>query len=58
MSSANSVICVNGSLDKAPIKFFLDSGAAISVVNYDVVRQKAIIKATTCAAGANGALWM
>ena len=33
----------------------LDSGAAISVVNYDVVRHKAITKVTTCAVGAKGA---
>ena len=33
----------------------LDSGAAISVVNYDVVRHKAITKVPTCAVGANGA---
>ena len=32
----------------------LDSGAAISVVNYDVVRHKTITKVTTCAVGANG----
>ena len=53
-SSVNAVFCVNGSIHEQPIQFVLDSGAAVSVVNFSVVRQQSITKATTCVVGANG----
>ena len=52
----NTVFCVNGSIGEQPsyIQFLLDSGAAVSVVNFSVVRRQSITKAMTCAVGANG----
>ena len=37
-----------------PIQFLLDSGAAVLVVNFSVVRQQSITEAMTCTVGANG----
>ena len=51
----NAVFCVNGSISEQPIQFLLDSAAAVSVVNFSVVRQQSITKATTCTVDANGA---
>ena len=50
----NAVFCVNGSISEQPMQFLLDSGAAVSVVNFNVVRQQSITKAMTFAVGANG----
>ena len=36
------------------IQFLLDSGAAVLVVNFSVVRQQSITEAMTCTVGANG----
>ena len=40
----NAVFCVNGSIRDQPIQFLLDSGAAVSVVNFSVVRQQSLLK--------------
>ena len=50
----NAVFCVNGCIGELPVQFLLDSGAAVSVVNLNVVKQQPIDKAKTCAVGANG----
>ena len=39
----NVVFCVNGYIGELPIQFLLDSGAAASVVNQNVVKQVNIL---------------
>ena len=53
ISSVNAVFCVNGCIGETSTKFLLDPGAAVSVVNYNVIKTS-ITKAATCAVGANG----
>ena len=52
--NVNAVFCVNGWIGELPIQFLLDSDAAVSVVNHNVVKQQPIDKAKTCAVGTNG----
>ena len=54
LPTVNAVFYVDGYIDKTPTQFLLDSGAAMSVVNYNVVREQPITKVNTCAVGANG----
>ena len=54
LSSRNTVFCVNGHVGEVPTKFLLDSGAAISVLNFDVVKDKLLHQVNICAVGANG----
>ncbi|MCY4092857.1 MAG: hypothetical protein OXF62_18730, partial [Caldilineaceae bacterium] len=54
LPTVNAVFYVDGYIDKTPTQFLLDSGAAMSVVNYNVVREQPITKVYTCAVGANG----
>ena len=46
--------CVNGHIHSTPIKFMLDSGAAVSVVNYQMVRHIPFTAIKTMAVGVNG----
>ena len=46
---------VCGCIGSRPTQFLLDSGAAMSVVNYNVVKCQPIAEIHTHAAGANGA---
>jgi len=50
----SSIVCVNGHIHTAPIKFMLDSGAAVSVVNHNIVKHIPITSIETRAVGANG----
>ena len=52
--SVNSIFSVDGYLHDTHIKFLLDSGAAISVINYNVVRDTPITPIHTRAISANG----
>ena len=54
ISSLNTVFCINGYVGDVPTKFLLDSGAAISVINSDIVRDKPLNQVNICAVGANG----
>ena len=58
LSSLNSEFCINGHVGEVPTKFLLDSGAAISVLNFDVVKDKLLHQVNICAVGANGTPWM
>ena len=55
ISSVNAVFYVCGCIGSSPTQFLLDSGAAMSVVNYNVVKCQPIAKIHTHAVGANGA---
>ena len=50
----NSIFSVNGCIHTTPIKFMLDSGAAVSVVSHHIVRHIPITAIETIAVGANG----
>ena len=54
----NTIVRVNGELGRANVQFILDSGAAISVVNYKCVgepyRNLIQTKGASAAVGANG----
>ena len=52
--SVNSIFSVNGCIHDTHIKFLLDSGAAISIVNYNIVRDAPITPIHTRAISANG----
>ena len=51
LSSLNTVFCVNGG---SAYQILLDSGAAVSEVNLDSVRDKLLNQVNICAVGANG----
>ena len=53
--SVNAVFYVCGRIGSRPTQFLLDSGAAMSVVNYNVVKCQPIAEIHTHAVGANGA---
>ena len=48
LSSLNTVFCVDGHVGEVPTKFLLDSGAAISVLNFDVVKDKLLHQVNIC----------
>ena len=54
VSNVNSIYCVNGFIGETPINFLVDSGAAMSVVHYNLVRHLHFMSTTSCAVGANG----
>ena len=54
--SVNAVFYVCGCIGSRPTQFLLDSGAATSVVNYNVVKCQPFAKIHTHAMGANVAL--
>ena len=52
--SINSIYCVNGLVDNYPTKFLIDSGAAMSVIRYDIVKGNLTTKQGGFAVSANG----
>ena len=52
--SVNSIYCISGFIGEMPINFLIDSGAAMSVVHYNLVRHLNFMDTTSCAVGANG----
>ena len=52
--SINSIFRVDGFIQDRPVKFLLDSGASISVVNYDVVKDASITPIHARAISAKG----
>ena len=53
-ASVNSIYCISGFIGEMPINFLIDSGAAMSVVHYNLVRHLNFMDTTNCAVGANG----
>ena len=52
--SCNSIYCVNGFIGDTPVNFLVDSGAAMSVVHYNLVKHLHCMDTTRYAVGANG----
>ena len=56
--SVNNVLKVDGYLGNLPVQFLLDSGAAVSVIRYEILdcyyQQKITVSSTPAAVTANG----
>jgi len=54
LPSINSIYSVNGYIGDTPINFLVDSGAALSVMHYNLVRDMQFKPTSHCVVGANG----
>ena len=54
LPSINSIYSVNGYIGDTPVNFLVDSGAALSVVHYNLVKDMQLTQTSHCAVGANG----
>ena len=54
LPSINSIYSVNGYIGDTPVNFLVDSGAALSVIHYNLVRDMQLTQTSHCAVGANG----
>ena len=54
LPSINSIYSVNGYIGDTPLNFLVDSGAALSVIRYNLVRDMQLTQTFHCAVGVNG----
>jgi len=54
LPSINSIYSVNGYIGDTPVNFLVNSGAALSVMHYNLVRDMQLTQTSHCAVGANG----
>ena len=54
LPSINSIYSINGYIGNIPVNFLIDSGAALSVMHYNLVKDMQLTPTSHCAVGANG----
>ena len=54
LPSINSICSINGYIGDTPVNLLIDSGAALSVIHYNLVSDMQLVQTSHCAVGANG----